>query len=49
MKTDEPWASNLRDQRNIGDFTNWKDHDTYLKSLDRLMRDLTVRQAPKVL
>jgi hypothetical protein len=42
MKTDEPWASTLRDQRNIGDFTRWKDHDVYRKSFERLMRDLTV-------
>jgi len=48
MKTEEPWASKLRDQRNIGDFTHWKDHDAYRKSFERLMRDLTVQQAPKV-
>src|SRR3954466_6239735 len=45
MKTEEPWASKLRDQRNIGDFTRWKDHDAYRKSFERLMRDLVVQQA----
>jgi len=47
MKTDEPWASKLRDQRNIGDFTHWKDHDAYSKSFERLMRDLTVHRVPE--
>jgi hypothetical protein len=43
MNTSEPWARKLRDQRNIGDFGKWKDHDAYQKSLNRLLRDLTVR------
>jgi hypothetical protein len=29
MKTPEPWARKLRDQRNVGDFRRWKDHDAY--------------------
>jgi uncharacterized protein YjbI with pentapeptide repeats len=40
MSTDEPWAVKLRDQRNIGDFRQWKKPDAYQKSLDRLLRDL---------
>ena len=47
LQTSEPWARKLRDQRNIGDFTRWKDHDAYRKSFDRLMRDLSVQQTPK--
>jgi len=43
MDTSEPWARKLRDQRNIGDFTRWKTHDAYQKSLDRLLRDLAVK------
>ena len=35
MQTAEPWARKLRDQRNIGDFTRWKDHDSYQKSFER--------------
>ena len=42
MQTSEAWARLLRGQRNIGDFTCWKEHDTYQKSLERLMRDLRV-------
>jgi hypothetical protein len=42
MQTSEAWARLLRGQRNIGDFTRWKDHDSYQKSFERLMRDLRV-------
>jgi uncharacterized protein YjbI with pentapeptide repeats len=42
MQTSEPWGRKLRDQRNIGDFREWKDHDAYQESLERLLRDLTV-------
>jgi hypothetical protein len=37
MQTSEAWARLLRGQRNIGDFTRWKDHDSYQKSFERLM------------
>jgi hypothetical protein len=40
MSTSEPWAVKLRDQRNIGDFRQWKKPDEYQKSLGRLLRDL---------
>ena len=29
-------------QRNIGDFTRWKEHDAYSKALERRLRDLKV-------
>jgi hypothetical protein len=29
VKSDEPWAVNLRDQRNIGDFRRWKENNAY--------------------
>src|SRR5262249_37258548 len=44
MQTSEAWACKLRDQRNIGDFTRWKEHDSYQKSFERLMRDLRVEK-----
>jgi hypothetical protein len=31
--------------RHIGDFTRWKEHDTYQKAFDRLLRDLRVEEA----
>jgi hypothetical protein len=34
------WAVKLRDQRNIGDFRQWKKPAEYQKGLDRLLRDL---------
>jgi hypothetical protein len=44
MQTSEAWARLLRGQRNIGDFTGWKEHDSYQKSLERLMRDLRIEK-----
>jgi hypothetical protein len=40
METSEPWAVKLRDQRNIGDFRRWKDHDAYQQAFKRVLRDL---------
>ncbi|MEM9670654.1 MAG: toll/interleukin-1 receptor domain-containing protein [Pseudomonadota bacterium] len=40
METREAWAGKLRDNRNIGDFTSWKDHDAYKRSFNRVLRDL---------
>jgi len=45
LETTKPWARLLRGQRNIGNFSRWKDHDTYQKVLERLLRDLKVTQA----
>ena len=45
MRTSEAWARLLRGQRNIGDFTRWKEHDIYQKSFERLMRDLRVEKS----
>jgi uncharacterized protein YjbI with pentapeptide repeats len=40
METAEAWAGKLRDNRNIGDFRRWKNHDAYEKALERVLRDL---------
>jgi transcriptional regulator with XRE-family HTH domain len=40
METNEAWAVKLRDQRNMGDFRRWKDHDGYARSFERVLRDL---------
>ena len=40
MKTDKSWAALIRRTRHIGDFTQWKDHDSYQRWFNRLMRDL---------
>src|SRR6266700_1893360 len=41
-----PWAASIQQTRHIGDFTHWKEHDTYQKGLMRLMRDLQPDQPP---
>ena len=43
ITTNEAWAVKLR-ERHIGDFRKWKDHDTYQKSFERVVRDLTMPQ-----
>jgi len=40
METKAPWARMLRRERHIGDFTGWKNHDSYQKAFERLLRDL---------
>jgi uncharacterized protein YjbI with pentapeptide repeats len=46
METGEAWAAKLR-ARLIGDFRQWKDHDAYQRSFQRMLRDLT-REQPAV-
>lgn len=40
METDEAWAANIRRTRHFGDFSEWKNHDSYQKVFARLLRDL---------
>lgn len=40
MQTDLRWANMIRESRHIGDFTQWKDHDSYKKAFDKLLSDL---------
>jgi hypothetical protein len=40
METGAAWAAEIHRTRQIGDFSNWKDHDSYQKAFDRLLRDL---------
>lgn len=40
METKQAWAADIRRTRHIGDFRNWKDHDSYKKAFERLLRDL---------
>jgi hypothetical protein len=34
------WAADIRRQRHVGNFTQWRDHNRYRKAFDRLLRDL---------
>lgn len=45
MDCTQPWAADIRRTRHIGDFTSWKDHDSYQKAFDRLLRDLKASEA----
>lgn len=40
METDQAWAADIRRMRHIGDFRDWKNHDSYKKAFERLLRDL---------
>lgn len=40
MGCNQAWAADIRRSRHIGDFTGWKDHDSYQKAFARLMRAL---------
>jgi uncharacterized protein YjbI with pentapeptide repeats len=40
MQASEAWAADIRRTRHIGDFRQWKNHDTYRASFLRLLRDL---------
>jgi hypothetical protein len=40
METNEAWAADIRRGRHIGDFREWKNHDSYKKAFERLLRDL---------
>jgi len=40
METSKAWAADIRRTRHIGEFDRWRDHDSYKKALERLLRDL---------
>lgn len=40
METNEAWAADIRRTRHIGDFRGWKNHDSYKKAFEKLLRAL---------
>lgn len=40
MDSGDGWTRLIKNTRNIGDFCQWKDHDAYQRSFERLVRDL---------
>lgn len=44
MKVESGWPALIRNTRNIGDFRKWKNHDSYQKTFDRLLRDLKAEE-----
>jgi hypothetical protein len=45
MESKVGWAGNVRRTRHIGDFSRWKDPDSYQQAFDRLLRDLKASEA----
>ena len=44
MSMEMGWPALIRNTRNIGDFTQWKDHEPYQRVFARLLRDLTATE-----
>ena len=40
MEATQAWAADIRRTRHIGEFGNWREHNSYKKALERLLRDL---------
>jgi uncharacterized protein YjbI with pentapeptide repeats len=40
MQIGTGWPAYLKHTRNVGDFTRWKEHDSYQQAFNRLIRDL---------
>lgn len=47
MESKAGWPALLKNTRNVGDFTRWKDHDSYQKVFERLLRDLKAEEPTK--
>jgi uncharacterized protein YjbI with pentapeptide repeats len=45
MEIKTGWPALIKNTRNIGDFSQWKDHDSYQKAFNRLLRDLKAESA----
>jgi len=41
METSQAWAADMRRTRHMGNFSRWKDHDSYQAAFSRLLRDLS--------
>ncbi len=46
MEATEAWAADIRRTRHIGDFSGWKNHDSYRTAFERLLRDLKATATP---
>jgi hypothetical protein len=47
MNAAQPWATDLRRSRHIGDFRAWQQHSSYRKAFDRPLRDLKASEKPR--
>jgi DNA (cytosine-5)-methyltransferase 1 len=48
MEVKTGWAADVRRTRHIGDFTTWKNKNSYRRALERLLRDLKVNPSSNV-
>jgi hypothetical protein len=44
MDTPKAWAASIRRTRHIGDFSRWKDRDSYQSAFEKLLRDLKAQE-----
>ncbi len=47
MKTDVAWAAKIKRTRHIGDFSDWKNLDSYKKAFERLVWNLKIEKKPE--
>jgi hypothetical protein len=40
IETEQTWAKKIREERHIGNFTEWQNKTSYRSALDRLLKDL---------
>ena len=45
METTKAWAADIRRTRHIGEFGQWREHGSYKRALERLLRDLKAGEA----
>lgn len=45
MDCNQAWAADIRRTRHIGDFTRWKEHNSYHQAFNRLLHDLKAEEA----
>ncbi len=48
MTIESGWPTLIKNTRNIGDFTKWKDQDSYQKAFDRLLCDLKAEEVKEL-
>jgi len=48
LEAEQPWAADIRRTRHIGDFSGWKEHDSYQKAFSDYCAILLRRRAPSL-
>ncbi len=45
LDVESGWSSDIRNARQIGDFSNWQDATSYERALERLLRDIRITES----